>query len=295
MADLAGMRIGFVGLGLMGRPMARNLHAAGARLAIHNRSRGPVEELSAEGMMPAATPRAAAERSEIVIVMVSDTPAVEQVLSGPDGIVAGLAPGRIVVDMGTTAVEATRRFGGMVRAMGADFLDAPVSGGAVGAEAGTLSIMVGGGEDAFARAKPVFDVLGRNITHVGDIGAGQVAKTANQVIVGLTIEAVAEALTLARAAGVDPARVRAALTGGFADSRILELHGQRMIEGNFAPGGKVRTQRKDIAQALDLARALDLDLPALALNLDLWDRMIERGWDELDHSALIKLLDPSER
>jgi len=292
MGTLDGQPIGFIGLGLMGRPMAENLREAGASLTIFNRSRGVVDELARTGMTPADSPRAVAEAAPVTVLMVSDTPAVEAVMAGPEGVLDGLRPGDLVVDMGTTAVAVTRALGERVRAAGGEYVDAPVSGGEIGARTGTLTIMAGGEAAAVERAMPVMRAMGERITHVGAVGAGQVAKAANQVIVGLTIGAVAEALALARRAGVDPAKVRQALRGGFADSRILELHGERMIERAFAPGGKARTQRKDIAQALELAREAGIDLPALALNLELWDRMIENGWGELDHSALIKLFEP---
>jgi 2-hydroxy-3-oxopropionate reductase len=291
MQSLKGTTIGFVGLGLMGRPMSLNLQRAGAELVVHNRSRGVMDELAALGMAPEGSAAGVARRTRLIIVMLSDTPAVEQVLMGSDGILDGLQPGTLVVDMGTTAVMDTRRFAGAIKNAGGDYVDAPVSGGQVGAEAGELTIMAGGSEDALARARPLFEVLGKKTTHVGDVGAGQVAKAANQVIVGLNIGAVAEALTLARRAGVDPAKVREALGGGFADSRILELHGKRMIDRTFAPGGKVRTQRKDLFQALQLAQALDLELPATALNMSLYDRLIEAGDGELDHSALVKVIE----
>lgn len=288
---LAGHTIGFIGLGLMGRPMARNLKAAGAGLVIHNRSPGAVEELAAEGMTPAPSPASVAEQASIVILMLADTPAVETVATGPDGVLEGLSEGGLVIDMGTTEVPATRALAGKAAARGGEWLDAPVSGGTVGAEDGSLIIMAGGSDAAMERAGPLFDVLGSRTTHVGGVGAGQVAKAANQVIVGLNIGAVAEALALARRAGVDPARVREALRGGFADSRILELHGQRMIDRAFAPGGKCTTQRKDLAQALALAGTLHLDLPATALCRDLYERLIEAGGGDLDHSALVRAID----
>lgn len=291
MPALQGQDIGFIGLGLMGRPMCKNLQLAGASLVIHNRSRAKVDELAKQGMSPATSPRDLAERTDTIILMVSDTPAVEKVLTAPDGVIAALKPGALVIDMGTTAVQATRRLAGEVRKKGAEFIDAPVSGGVLGAEAATLAIMAGGLDVAVERALPLFEVLGKNITHVGDVGAGQVAKAANQVIVGLTIGAVAEALTLAKRSGVDPAKVRKALQGGFAASRILEVHGERMVEGRFEPGGKAVTQRKDLSQALDLAKSLGLELPATALNMSLYDRLIESGGGDLDHSALVKVID----
>jgi len=294
MVDLAGTAVGVVGLGLMGKPMARNLAAAGATVVVHNRSRAPVDELAVEGMSPAASPRELAERlgAGPIVLMLTDTPAVEIVLSGPGGVLESLAPGALVIDMGTTSVVATRAMAALVEAAGADYVDAPVSGGQVGAEAGTLTIMAGGTDDAFARARPLFEALGSRITHVGAVGAGQVAKAANQVIVALTIGAVSEALVLARAAGVDPAKVREAIRGGFAESRILELHGERMVTGDFTPGGRATVQLKDVRQALDLAAELGVALPALETNRDLYERLIDAGLGGLDHSGLIKAIDP---
>ncbi len=295
MTILDGRTIGFIGLGLMGKPMARNLMAAGAAMIIHNRSQGVIEELSGEGMTPAKTPAdvaGAVGEDGAVILMLPDTAAVEKTLRGPDGVVSGLRPGLLIIDMGTTKVIATRTFAKDVEAAAGRYIDAPVSGGTIGAEAGSLTIMVGGAGDAVERAKPIFDVLGQTTTHVGPVGTGQVAKAANQVIVGLNIGAVAEALVLARKAGADPARVREALKGGFADSRILEVHGQRMIDGSFAPGGKCTTQRKDMDQALELAAELGFEMPATALCRDLYDKLIEAGMGGLDHAALIKAIDP---
>ncbi len=296
---LKGRKIGFIGLGLMGRPMARNLKAAGADIVIHNRSQGVIGELSDEGMTPAETPAdvaGAIGENGAVIMMLPDTAAVEKVLMGPDGVVGGLiggsGPGPLIIDMGTTKVIATRAFARDVEAAGGHYIDAPVSGGTIGAEGGSLTIMAGGSDDALQRAAPIFGVLGQSTTHVGPAGTGQVAKAANQVIVGLTIGAVAEALVLARKAGADPARVRDALKGGFADSRILEVHGLRMIEGAFEPGGKCVTQRKDMDQALELATELGFEMPATALGRDLYDKVIEAGHGDLDHSALIKAIDP---
>ncbi|MCZ6731374.1 MAG: NAD(P)-dependent oxidoreductase [Gammaproteobacteria bacterium] len=291
MGTLSDITIGFIGLGLMGRPISLNLHRAGAELIIYNRSRGVVDELVGVGIEAATSPKDVAERAPIIMLMVSDTPAVERVLFGDDGVAQGLQTGAIVIDMGTTAVTATRNFAQQIKAKGAHYVDAPVSGGQVGAEAATLAIMVGASEDAFARAKPIFKVLAKNITHVGEVGAGQVAKAANQIIVGVTIGAVAEALALAKRAGVDPAKVRQALAGGFAASRILEVHGLRMVDQTFDPGGKATTQRKDLVQALELAQQLGMELPATALNRDLYDKLIEMGGGELDHSALIKVLE----
>ena len=289
--SLSGHVVGFIGLGLMGRPMSMNLHAAGAEVVIHNRSRAVVDALAAEGLSPTRSPREVAQRAPVVIVMATDTPAVEQIVSGNDGIADGIAPDGLVIDMGTTAVAATRALAKTIEARGAHYVDAPVSGGEIGAKAGTLTIMAGGSEVAVARAMPYFQVMGASTTRVGEVGAGQIAKAANQVIVGLTIGAVAEALALAKRAGADPAKVREALQGGFADSRILEVHGQRMIDGAFTPGGKATTQRKDLQQALDLASSIGLDLPATALTRDLYDRLIATGGGDLDHSGLYTVID----
>ena len=289
--SLSGHVVGFIGLGLMGRPMSMNLHAAGAEVVIHNRSRAVVDALAAEGLSPAHSPREVAQRAPVVIVMATDTPAVERIVNGNDGIASGIAPGSLVIDMGTTAVEATRRLAKTIESRGAHYVDAPVSGGEIGAKAATLTIMAGGTREAVSRAMPCFEAMGSRVTHVGDAGAGQIAKAANQVIVGLTIGAVAEALALAKRAGADPARVREALQGGFAASRILEVHGQRMIDGVFVPGGKAATQRKDMQQALDLAASIGLELPATALSRDLYDRLIAAGDADLDHSGLYTVID----
>jgi 2-hydroxy-3-oxopropionate reductase len=281
--------IGFIGLGLMGRPMCRNLIKAGISPVVYNRSPQPRQELAREGAVAASSPAEVAEKAEIIVMMVADTPAVENVLIGPDGILQSLRPGTLLVDMGTTAVPVTRRLATLVEEKGALYVDAPVSGGTIGAETGTLTIMAGGSEQAFATALPLLKLLGERITHVGATGAGQVAKAANQVIVGLNIGAVSEALALAKAAGVDPAKVREALRGGFADSRILEVHGRRMVEGVFTPGARCTTQRKDMNQALELAAELGLDMPATALSRDLYDRLIGAGGADLDHAALYRL------
>lgn len=290
MKTLSGYTLGFIGLGLMGRPMCLNLHRAGARMVINNRSPGAMAELIGPGITSAANPADVAQQADIILLMVSDTPAVEQVMFGKAGLIHGLHEGSLVIDMGTTAVIPTRDFAKQLDLAGAEYIDAPVSGGEIGAIDGSLTIMAGGRPEAIKRAKPLFDVVGSTFTHVGSVGAGQVAKAANQIIVGLNIGAVAEALALVKSAGVDPARVREALMGGFAASRILEVHGKKMIEENFKPGAKITTQYKDLRQALELGSIYDQALPATKLNMSLYKSLIDSGEGELDHSALIKAL-----
>lgn len=290
MTALSGENIAFIGLGLMGRPMALNLEKAGAVLTVNTRNPETLNAFEDQGIATAGTPADAAADADIVIICVADTDALENVLLGEDGIVDGIEEGTIVVDMGTTAIEATRRFAEAVEDAGGSWIDAPISGGTVGAESGTLSIMVGADEQDFARVRRVFDVLGSRVTHVGDVGAGQIAKAANQMIVGITIGAVSEAFSMADEAGVDMAKLRTALTGGFADSTILQKHGERMIEQNFEPGGKAVTQRKDLYQALEFSEGeLGLELPFTRLALELYDELIAMGDGNLDHSALIKV------
>ena len=287
---LRGWRVGFVGLGLMGRPMARHLLSAGADLRVWNRTRGVAEAFEQPRVQICDSPADLAGRSDIVVLMLADTPVVDQALFGPDGLSQGLRAGSMVVDMGTTAVMPTREFARRLAHNGIDFIDAPVSGGEIGAIDATLTIMAGGDDDAIDRAGPLFSVLGRNFTHVGAVGAGQVAKAANQMIVGLNIGAVAEALALVKAAGVDQSKVRQALLGGFAGSRILEVHGQRMIDQSFEPGARITTQFKDMSQACELGHLLKQPLPATELSKTLFERLIERGDGDLDHSALIRVL-----
>ncbi len=284
------MRVGFVGLGIMGKPMARNLVRAGYHVTVHNRSRPAVEELVAEGAADGGSPRGVAERSEVVITMLPDTPDVEQVVFGPQGLVEGLRPGSVVVDMSTISPVATRSMAARLRERGVEMLDAPVSGGQRGAEEGTLSIMVGGDPQTFERVRPLFGVLGKNVVHVGPVGAGQVCKACNQVVVALTLQAVAEALVLAQRNGVDPARVREALLGGFAASRILEVHGRRMLEDNYQPGFRARLHHKDLRIALETARSAGVPLLGTALVHELLGAMVARGWGDLDHSGLVRLV-----
>jgi 3-hydroxyisobutyrate dehydrogenase-like beta-hydroxyacid dehydrogenase len=295
-APLRGWRIGFAGLGLMGRPMARHLYEAAGELNVWNRTRKVAEALQQPGIEACSSPADLARRSDILVTMVADTEAVEQVLFGPEGAAEGLRPGSLVIDMGTTAAMSTRDFARRLAVQQVDYIDAPVSGGEIGAIDGSLTIMAGGSETAIARARPLFAVLGRHVTHVGGVGAGQVAKAANQIIVGLNIGAVAEALALVEAAGVDPVKVREALLGGFAGSRILEVHGLRMIDRSFRPGARVTTQFKDMRQACELGAQLGQPLPATELGKQLFGQLIERGDGDLDHSALIRLLrEPRDR
>jgi 3-hydroxyisobutyrate dehydrogenase-like beta-hydroxyacid dehydrogenase len=287
---LHGRRIGFAGLGLMGRPMALHLLDAGADLSVWNRTRAVADRLRRPGMRICGSPAELAGGSDILVLMLADTAVVEQVLFGPGGLVEGLRADSLVIDMGSTAVMPTREFAARLAERGVDFVDAPVSGGEIGAKNASLTIMAGGSKSAIARARPLFTALGSQFTHVGDVGAGQVAKAANQIIVGLNIGAVAEALALVEAAGVDPAKVREALLGGFAGSRILEVHGQRMIDETFTPGARVTTQLKDLRQACELGAAVGQALPATELNKELYQRLIDQGGGDLDHSALVRVL-----
>lgn len=282
--------IGFIGLGIMGRPMAGHLLAGGHAVWVHNRS--PVRaDLLERGARACASPAEVARRAEVVITMLPDTPDVEAVLFGARGVAEGLSPGKAVVDMSSVSPIATRDFAARVEALGCDWLDAPVSGGQVGAEAASLTVMAGGSEAAFARVEPLLRLMGRNVTLVGAAGAGQTAKVANQIVVALTIEAVAEALLFAERAGADPARVRRALTGGLATSRILEVHGERMLERRFEPGFRIALHRKDLNLALEGARAMGLRLPGTEACQGLFDAAIAGGGAGWDHAALLKVLE----
>lgn len=283
-------KIGFIGLGTMGRPMAGHLLAAGNELfAFDIRALPPA--LEEGGAVPCSSCREAAERGDIIIVMVPDTPDVEAVLFGDDGVADGLGEGKLVIDMSSISPLETKDFATRINALGCEYLDAPVSGGEVGAEAASLTIMVGGPEKAFQRAKPLFELMGRNVTLVGANGDGQTCKVANQIIVALTIEAVGEALLFATKAGADPARVRQALMGGFASSKILEVHGERMIKRTFDPGFRIDLHQKDLNLALSGARALGLGLPATALCQELFNACAAHGGSGWDHSALVRALE----
>jgi len=284
------MKIGFIGLGTMGRPMAGHLQAGQHKLYLHDVAPLP-QELIDGGGVACKSGKQVAQESEVIIVMVPDTPHVEAVLFGADGVAAGLSKGKIVVDMSSISPLATKEFAKKIEALGCDYLDAPVSGGEVGAKAASLTIMVGGPERAFNTIKPVFDKMGKNITHVGANGDGQTTKVANQIIVALTIQAVGEALLFASRAGADPALVRQALMGGFASSRILEVHGERMVKRNFAPGFRIELHQKDLNLALEGARALGLSLPSTAVAQQMFSSCAAHGGKAWDHSALVRALE----
>jgi len=282
--------IGFIGVGIMGAPMAGHLRRAGHQLHVYARHKS-ASELTAAGFTGCANPSEVAERSETVVLMLPNTPDVESVLFGARGVAEGLGRGKLVIDMSSISPIATRQFAERLAARGADYLDAPVSGGEAGAKAATLTIMVGGKPEVFERARPLFELMGRTITLVGDVGAGQTAKVANQIVVGLTIEAVGEALLFASRAGVDPAKVRTALLGGFASSRVLEVHGERMLRRNFQPGFKLQLHRKDLEIAIEGAHALQLALPHTASCVQLMNAAIALGHRDLDSSVMVQVLE----
>jgi 2-hydroxy-3-oxopropionate reductase len=282
------MKIGFIGLGIMGAPMAQHLLAAGHEMFVRTRSKVP-EAL--QGATVCSTNTEVARAADFVFLMLPDTPDVEQVLFGKDGVAAGLSAGKTVVDMSSISPIETKRFASEVNKLGADYLDAPVSGGEVGAKAASLTIMVGGPDAVFERVKPLLTLMGKNITLVGGNGDGQTTKVANQIIVALNIAAVGEALLFASKAGADPAKVRQALMGGFAASRILEVHGERMIKRTFAPGFRIALHQKDLGLALAGAKALDVALPQTASAAQLMQSAAAQGWGQLDHSALVKALE----
>ena len=284
------LKIGFIGLGIMGTPMASHLVDAGHDLFVF--THGPTPEAIVESRATKClSARGVAERADIIILMVPDTPNVEAALFAANGIAAGLSPGKVVVDMSSISPIETKVFAKKINALGCDYLDAPVSGGEVGAKNGTLSIMVGGPDVAFERVKPVFELMGKNITLVGGNGDGQTAKVANQIIVALNIEAVAEALLFAAKAGADPARVRQALMGGFASSKILEVHGERMIKRSFDPGFRIALHQKDLNLALSSARVLGVSLPNTATAQELFNSCVAHGGAGWDHSAMVRALE----
>src|SRR6202165_4927501 len=284
------MKIGFGGLAIMGHPMALNLIKGGHELFVYGKRRLPADIREA-GATVCDTLKAIAERSEIIIVMVPDPPDVKSVQFDPGGIAEGLSPGKIVVDMSSISPIETKLFAAEINKKGCDYLDAPVSGGEVGAKAASLTIMVGGPEDAFNKVKPLFELMGKNITLVGGNGDGQTCKVANQIIVALTIEAVGEALLFASKMGADPAKVRQALMGGFASSRILEVHGDRMIKRSFDPGFRIELHQKDLNLALTAARQVGLSLPNTATAQELFNACAARGGKAWDHSAMVRVLE----
>ena len=284
-------RIGFIGLGLMGKPMARNLMKSGFDLIVHNRSRAAVDQLVSEGADSADSPKEAAASADVIITMLPEDPHVTEVVSAANGVTESIRQDAVLVDMSTISPTTTRRLAAMVAARGAHMLDAPVSGGVEAATEASLTIMVGGKAEIFERVLPVFQKLGKNINHIGDHGAGQVTKAANQIIVGLTLQAVAEALIFAKKSGVDPAKVRRAIMGGYAQSRVLELHGQRMLERNFQPGGKITSHRKDINIVLTVAKEMDICLPGTAMISQLLNAVVAHDGADWDHSAIVTVLE----
>jgi 2-hydroxy-3-oxopropionate reductase len=282
--------VGFIGLGIMGRPMAGHLIAGSHTLFLHDLAPVP-QALLDQGASSCGSAREVAQEADVIITMVPDTPHVEAALFGPAGAAEGLSPSKIVVDMSSISPMATKGFAKRINELGCDYLDAPVSGGEVGAKAASLTIMVGGPERAFAAVKPLFELMGKNITLVGTNGDGQTTKVANQIIVALTIEAVGEALLFASKAGADPARVREALMGGFAASRILEVHGERMVKRNFEPGFRIELHQKDLNLALQGARTLGISLPNTATCQELFNAAAAAGGSAWDHSGMVRVLE----
>jgi len=282
-------KLGFIGLGIMGKPMAGHLIAAGHEVFLNSRSGVPAE-LKGKGK-PCASAKEVAQNADVIFLMLPDTPDVEKVLFGANGVAEGLTKGKTVVDMSSIAPLATKEYAKRVNELGCDYLDAPVSGGELGAKGASLTIMIGGPETAFNKVKPLFELMGKNITLVGGNGDGQTCKVANQIIVALTIEAVGEALLFASKAGADPAKVRQALMGGFASSRILEVHGERMIKRNFQPGFRIELHQKDLNLALAGARTLGLSLPNTASAQQLFSACVANGGAAWDHSGLVKALE----
>lgn len=282
-------KLGFIGLGIMGSPMALNLKKAGNEVYVYARRAESMEALVIAGAVACSNPAEVAHRADVVFTMVSDTPDVEEVVLGPNGVIEGVRPRSVVVDMSTISPSATRAMADRLGTQGVEMLDAPVSGGEAGAILGTLSIMVGGNLDTFERVRPLLNLMGANVVHVGDNGAGQVCKACNQVVVGSTIVGIGEAMLLARASCVDPAKVRAALLGGFANSKALEVHGQRMIDRNFEPGFKSRLHQKDMRIVQETAHELGLSLPNAALVGQYLAALVSQGLGELDSAAIYRV------
>ncbi len=284
------INVGFIGPGIMGGPMAHHLIKGGHKLHVYARRPEAMASLLAAGATGCATPAEVAKQADVIFTIVSDTPDVEEVIFGANGIAGSARVGAVIVDMSTISPNATKQFAERLAKLGIEMLDAPVSGGETGAINGTLSIMAGGKADVFERVRPLFECMGKNIVHIGDNGAGQVAKACNQIVVAVTIEAVAEALTFARKNGADPAKVRAALMGGFAGSKIMEVHGQRMLDNDFKPGFKVGLHQKDMRIVMETAHQLGVALPAAALVTQHLNALMGTGDAELDSAAIVKVI-----
>ena len=282
-------QLGFIGLGIMGKPMTQNLLKAGYPVIVHNRSRPAMDELAQAGATIAQSPKQVAQQADVVITCLPDSPDVETVILGSDGVLEGAKAGMLCIDMSTIAPATARKIYESLNANGIQSLDAPVSGGDIGAQQGTLSIMVGGEESAFQRALPIFRAMGKNIVHIGAAGAGQVTKACNQIVVALTVQAVAEALTLAKKSGVDPAKVREALLGGFAQSRVLDVHGDRMLKGSFQPGFTIDLHRKDMNIVLQTGREVSAPLLGSSQVTALMDCLIAQGKGAFDNAVLVEL------
>jgi len=283
--------IGFIGLGVMGKPMARNLMAAGHELVVHSRTRADIDELAAEGATPASSPREVGEACDTTIAMLPDSPQVAEVFGGENGVLAGARPGSLVIDMSTISPVVTRALAARAGERRVGYVDAPVSGGDVGAREATLSIMAGGSAEDFERARPLLEALGKTVVHVGPVGAGQVVKACNQVVVALTIEAVGEALVLGSKAGVDPATIIEVLSGGLAANRVMELRGRNFLEHDFDPGFRIDLHHKDLGIALSTAREYGVALPATAAVSEMLQALRTRGMGDRDHSALLTLIE----
>jgi 2-hydroxy-3-oxopropionate reductase len=283
-------KVGFVGLGIMGKPMAANLMKGGHTLYLYSRS-GVAPELTAAGGVACGSAKEVAQKAEFIITMVPDTPDVEKALFGPAGVAEGLSSGKVVIDMSSISPFETKAFAERINKLGCEYVDAPVSGGEVGAKNASLTIMIGASDSTFEKVKPLFELMGKNITLVGGNGAGQTCKVANQIIVALNIEAVGEALLFASKAGADPAKVRQALMGGFASSRVLEVHGERMIKRTFDPGFRIELHQKDLSLALSNARKLGVSLPNTATAQELFNACVAHGGSKWDHSGMVRALE----
>ncbi len=284
-------KVGFIGLGIMGKPMARNLMEAGYELVVYNRSREKADELAKEGATAAASPREVAEQSDVVVTMLPDSPEVREVVAGEDGVLEGIEEGSLLVDMSTISPVVTEELAAETEKKGARMLDAPVSGGEPGAVEGTLSIMVGGSEEDFERVRPIFDILGDTVVRVGGVGSGQVVKACNQIVVALVIEAVSEALVLGSKAGVEPAKIIEVLSGGLAGNKVMEAKKSFFLEHNFDPGFRIELHRKDLSIALSAAREYGVALPVTAIVDQMLEALVAQGSGDRDHSAILTLIE----